>query len=90
MRRMRLLLMLLAVAACTVTPPPTPVAQADTCRAGDYAALVSQPATALERVLLLGKVRVIRPNQAVTMDFWPDRINFMIDDTETIAAITCG
>lgn len=36
-------------------------------------------------------VRVITPNMGVTMDFSPDRINIMIDETtRVITDITCG
>ena len=85
-------LIMLAGCSATVMPatPPVPLPQDDTCNAADYATLVGQPATALERVLLLGKVRVIRPDQPVTMDFRQDRINFVIDGDDRIAAITCG
>ncbi|MGJ8622020.1 MAG: I78 family peptidase inhibitor [Yoonia sp.] len=91
---MKQLLVMIALAGCAAASPsagPTLPAQTDdTCNARDYAALIGAPATALERVLLLGKVRVIRPDQPVTMDYWADRINFMIDANEQIAAITCG
>lgn len=85
-------LMLLAGCSAAVTPAPSPVPSPaeDTCNAAAYAMLVGQPATALERVLLLGQVRVIRPNQAVTLDYRQDRINFLINADESIAAITCG
>ena len=80
--------MLLGCTTTAQTPEPTPVN--DTCGAADYADLIGQEATALETTLLLGKVRVIRPGDAVTMDFLPDRINFGIDDAELIETITCG
>ena len=87
------IIILLLVSACTAVEPQAPATPApadDTCNASDYAGLVGQDATALERVLLMGKVRVIRPGQAVTMDFMPDRINFRIAEDGRIAAITCG
>ena len=92
------LLLALALSACAplalppqagVEPGPAMPA-ADTCGAGPYAGLIGQPATALERVLILRQVRVIRPGDAVTMDFREDRINFLIDGSERIARITCG
>ncbi|QDX25465.1 hypothetical protein FPZ54_05120 [Sphingomonas suaedae] len=35
-------------------------------------------------------VRVIRPGQAVTMDFRSDRLNVELDDVNTIKALRCG
>ena len=87
---MKRYLALIALAGCTVAEPPLPPQLEDTCGARGYAELIGQDATALERVLLLGAVRVIRPGDAVTMDFRPDRVNFKIDDTETIAGVDCG
>ncbi len=87
---MKKLFALMILAGCSTAAPSLPPLTEDTCRAADYAQLIGQPATALERVLLLGKVRVIRPRQPVTMDFRFDRINFMIDEGETIVAINCG
>lgn len=84
----------LLLAACgTVTPvppaKPLPDPEQDTCNAARYAALIGQDATALERVLILSHVRVIRPNQAVTMDFRPERINFNVNEMNRIVSITC-
>lgn len=82
----------IVLAGCAApTPTPTlPPQLEDTCNAAAYANLIDQDATALERVLLLGPVRVIRPGDAVTRDFRPDRINFMIGENETIKMIDCG
>lgn len=86
-----------ALAACSMRPPvtaplpdPVPLGAADTCGAAPYAALVGQDVTALEKVLILRQVRVIRPGDAVTEDFRPVRINFNITSGETIGSITCG
>ncbi|SHI78576.1 Peptidase inhibitor I78 family protein [Wenxinia saemankumensis] len=70
--------------------PSLPAAAEDSCGAGPRARLVGQPATALERELILAPVRLIRPGQAVTEEFRPTRINFHIDGAERIARITCG
>lgn len=85
----------LILTGCTgdTRPPPGPVVpptETDSCGAAQYAGLIGQDATALERVLILGQVRVIRPGDAVTMDYRPERINFEIDAGERIARITCG
>ena len=87
---MKRILALLALGACTQMQPALPAAENDTCAASEYGYLIGQDATTLETVLLLGKVRVIRPGQPVTMDFWPDRINFMIGEDERIVSINCG
>lgn len=70
--------------------PPVPSPEQDSCGAGPYASLVGQDATALERVLIMRQIRVIRPGQAITMDYRPERINFEIGQDGTIARITCG
>ena len=87
---MKRMIALIVLAGCTAADPPLPPQLEDTCGATAFATLIGQNATALERVLLLGPVRVIRPGDAVTMDFRPDRVNFKIDDNETIQAIDCG
>jgi len=77
--------------ACTTVAPNAqiPPGGQDTCNAAPYANLIGQDATALERVLLLGQVRIIRPGQQVTKDFRPERINFNIGPEDRIVAITC-
>ena len=69
--------------------PAIPAPSADTCNAAQYDSLVGQDATALERVLIMGQVRVIRPGQAVTMDFRPARINFNIGPDNRITSVSC-
>lgn len=86
------------LAACGLPPatpdqpdrPIVPIGGADTCNAGQYQSLIGQDVTALERVLLLAEVRVIRPNQAVTLDYRQGRINFIIGEAGQIVSITCG
>jgi hypothetical protein len=103
MRPILVLSALLALSACAPTAPGTPGAAppgagqpalpapgADTCNAATRAALIGQPATALERVYILGPVRLIRPGDAVTMDFVERRINFDLDATDRIVRIFCG
>jgi hypothetical protein len=77
--------------ACTATvAPPGPPTLEDTCNAGQYGNLIGQDATALEKVLILGLVRVIRPGDVVTQDFRPNRINFGIDAKNRISDVSCG
>ncbi len=98
MRNFFVLTACLAIAACGMPPeqprlpegPALPAAQDDTCNARAYAGLVGQDATALERVMILDQVRIIRPGTMVTMDFRPERINFQIDDRNQIERIYCS
>lgn len=73
---------------------PVPLGADDTCGAAPHAALVGQPATALERELILRQVRLIRPGTPLTRDHVAARINFHIaaspDGSETVTAISCG
>ena len=87
---MKRLFSLLLCAACAPALPPMPEEPDDTCNAAAYAGLIGQRDTALERVLILAPVRIVRPNTAVTMDFLAERINFIIDEADNIVAIQCG
>lgn len=96
MRPLLILAALTGLAACTapVTPPApgpaVPAAAEDTCGASGRDALIGQPATALERVYILGPVRIIRPGDAVTMDYMESRINFELDQVDRITRVFCG
>lgn len=86
---------LVLATACTPSAPavvtdPVPTGLDDTCDAARYGFVVGQDATALERILILGQVRVIRPGSVVTQDYRPERINFEVGDTGAIRRITCG
>jgi len=83
----------LALLGCSAVEPelPTlPEPDADTCNVRQYAGLIGQDVTALERVLILGQVRVIRPGTVVTQDFRPERMNFHITADDHIQRIACG
>ena len=95
------LLVLMTLAACArpdlpeqpATPRPgiTPVVDVSgACNAVNYADLAGQPVEELEKVLILGPVRVIRPGTAVTMDFIAERINFGVNADGVIERISCG
>lgn len=89
-------LCLVGLAGCAPRAPALPAAVAlpqagpDLCDAGSHASLTGQDGTALERVLLLGQVRVIRPGDPVTMDLRPERINFEIGPDGRILQVFCG
>ncbi|MCC7320188.1 MAG: hypothetical protein IT542_04320 [Rubellimicrobium sp.] len=87
--------------AAVPAPAPLPVGAADTCGAASHAGLIGQRATALERVLLMRPVRLIRDGAAPD-GFLPGRIGFHIAIppgtppdlpvtlAERITAISCG
>lgn len=75
------------------TAPPSgsyPTGLDNTCDGERYGPLVGRDATALERVLIMGQVRVLRPGTIATQDYRPERINFEIGGTNRITRITCG
>lgn len=87
----------LALAGCAAPLPPPPPPQrlppqpaVDTCGAAPHVGLIGQDAAALERVLILRPIRLIRPGTPVTEDFSPSRINIHIDGANRIIAISCG
>lgn len=95
----------LGLAACAgsaVTPPAGggganrppagsyPTGLDNTCDAERFGPLVGQDATALERILFLGQVRINRPGTLTTQDYRPERINFQVDAAGRIESISCG
>lgn len=84
---MRFIIGLLLLAGCAVQDaPPAP----DTCNAARFAPLVGGPATALERVYLLGKIRVWRPGRLFTQEHDPQRVNIHVDEAGVISRLSCG
>ena len=91
----------LALLAACATPPPAvvdpprgpalPPASVDTCRAATYADLLGEdyrsvPAAPEGRVF-----RVVCTTCPMTMDFNPDRVNFMYEQaTGRVVQLTCG
>lgn len=96
---MKKLVVILALAGCTAMPQnPTPqpigdtlsVGTQDTCGAQRYHTLRGQDATVLERILIMGQVRIIRPGTMVTQDYRPARMNIAIDGANRIERVYCG
>ncbi|MGL6209221.1 MAG: I78 family peptidase inhibitor [Paracoccaceae bacterium] len=67
---------------------PLPVA--GSCGADALQGLVGQPASVLQTMKFGQLVRVIRPGQAVTMDYSEDRLNIEVDGAEVISRVSCG
>ena len=79
-------LTLLVLASCG---PDLTAAPEDGCGAADLQAHIGQM---LDTVPLPadGKVRVIRPGMAVTMDYVPERLNVDVDASGIVTRIHCG
>lgn len=74
-------------------PPPKPPAE-DTCGTAKVSRFLGQEATAAIEAEIsadtAGPTRTIRPGDAVTMDFRPDRLNIELDESGKIKRLRCG
>lgn len=93
MFRFTVLLFPISLMACASypTPMPGPVR----CNAGAAQGVVGRDARpgVVQRAKKRARartVRVIRPGQAVTMDFRSDRLNVEVDNRNRIRAVRCG
>lgn len=82
----------LALGACMgeAQTPPTQGGDADACGASALQGLVGQPEAVLQGITPAGPLRVIRPGQAVTMDYIAARLNVSLDAAGLIVRINCG
>jgi hypothetical protein len=89
---MKRLMLILALAGCTeaVAEVETGDATEDTCNLAGAEALVGQNIAAVTLPADQGAIRVIGPDQAVTMDFSPSRLNIDHDKTGIITRVWCG
>jgi len=85
------------LAACTTmerpAPPPPPPAEGGACNADAAQSFVGKPASAAEQARVASgarAMRLIRPGQAVTMDYRPDRLNVELDASDSIVKLSCG
>ena len=80
-----------ALAACE--PIPAPVEQSpepeDACGAAGYQGLIGQPISVLGGMTFPIGTRQIGPNDAVTADFRPDRLNIEHGSSGRIEKISC-
>lgn len=79
------------LAACeplppTATAPDTPT---DECGAAGYQGLIGQPRDVLAQMTFPIGTRVIGPEDAVTADFRPDRLNIEYGRTGRIEKVSC-
>lgn len=83
----------LMLSAC-MTPPATPPS-ASACNAGAVQSFVGRAATddvvnAARSTAGAKLLRVIKPGQAVTMDFRAERLNLYLDNAGAIERVSCG
>ena len=77
------------------TPPPDPPPPSGTCDASKAQWAIGERATAevLERARTAAQAataRFIRPNQAITMEFSPARLNLGLDRRDVVIGVNCG
>lgn len=77
------------LSACVTAGGPTAV-PSETCGAQTMQSFVGQPERALSGATFNGPVRILHPNDAVTMDYSGARLNFAIDDRGIITRVYCG
>ncbi|WP_291841171.1 I78 family peptidase inhibitor [Limimaricola sp.] len=94
MRRFVLALLLLGAACAQVSaedgPPALPQGADDTCDAAAHADLIGQDAGVLSALPASRMMRIIRPDTAVTMDYFAGRLNIDVDAGERIVRLHCG
>ncbi len=89
MIRIAPVLVALALAACVPAVEPDPV-DPDACRASGSQNLVGQSADILAAMTFPIGTRLIYPDTVVTMDFNPERLNFVVGTTNRIEEVYCG
>lgn len=80
--------LLVLLTACA-PPPVSPEPDRDACGASGYQGLVGQSKSVLATMMLPAGSRVIGPNEAVTMDLRPDRLNVEIGSDGRINSVGC-
>ncbi|MCR9158670.1 MAG: I78 family peptidase inhibitor [Rhodobacteraceae bacterium] len=78
----------LALAACqetVVTEKPT-----ESCGAEDMSHLMGLQRAQLENIAFTQPHRILGPNDAMTLDFRGERVNFELDDSGAVVRIYCG
>lgn len=75
-----------------VVGPTSPRARCDATGMGEFIGRTATPPVVQQAGRQSGAAttRVIRPGQAVTMDFREDRLNIEVDATQRITRVHCG
>lgn len=75
---------------CETADAPVSLGGPDACGASALQELLGQDSSVLQTMDLSEPFRVIRPGDAVTMDFNPHRLNIDLDGAGLIATVRCG
>ncbi|WP_424942471.1 I78 family peptidase inhibitor [Aliiroseovarius crassostreae] len=78
----------MGVAGCQSDAAAPPLVQ--NCPAPGMAHLMGKDVSAYEALRYQGPARVVRPDQAVTMDYRADRLTVTLDDRDRIIGLTCN
>lgn len=83
----------LLLAACEPIPVPAPQPEppgvSDACGASGYQGLIGQRGSVLESMTFPLRTRVIGPNDAITADYSPERLNIEIGLGGLIERVAC-
>ena len=71
------------------SPQAIDLSDQPSCAAEDLQGYVGQALSAVDPEIVAG-ARVIRPGDAVTMDYRPDRLNVYLDSQDVVERINCG
>ena len=79
------------LAACEPVPAPAPAPDLppDDCRASAFQGLIGQPVSVLTQMTFPLGTRQIGPDDAVTSDFRPDRLNIEYGRSGRIEKVSC-
>ena len=80
---------LAALSACAETPAAPDTGNGATCNAGQFTDDLGRPVGELD-LPEERQVRVIGPDEAVTMDYMPTRLNIEVDDENRVVRVYCG
>lgn len=83
---------LLTMLACTTVPAEPESGPCDASRLGDLVGQVPTQELGAEAMRRSGAraLRWIRPGDAVTMDYRPDRLNVRLDSRHRVEGFSCG
>lgn len=78
----------LGLAACLEAPADKP--EPGDCGSGEMGHLMGIQRAQLETIAFTQPHRILGPNDVMTMDFNPERVNFTLDESGTVVRIWCG